>query len=275
MSPRARRVTAVLGGVAVAALAAGAWALLVEPRWIEVTRTVLRWRGPRLRLVLLTDLHARPGQRQRVARIVRRVQALAPDVVLLGGDFLAGLHARTGKLAALGPVADLHAPHGVFAVLGNHDSVAKDGTRETITAHLTGASVRLLDNERARLPSGVEIVGLSSFRAGETEPAAAFEGSVEGAPRIVLVHNWQSLRVPGVGPFDLALAGHTHGGQGCVPVVDVCPFLEEDMTPYVEGLYDWPAGGHLYVSRGIGASGVPARFAARPEITTIDLVPEA
>jgi uncharacterized protein len=77
----------------------------------------------------------------------------------------------------------------------------------------------------------------------------------------------------GVGRFDLALAGHTHGGQGCVPFTEICPFLEHDMKPYVRGLYDWPRGGKLYVSRGLGTSRVPARIGARPEIACVRLVP--
>jgi len=78
-----------------------------------------------------------------------------------------------------------------------------------------------------------------------------------------------------VGRFDLAMAGHTHAGQACVPFTEVCPFLEEDMKPYRYGLYDWPSGGKLYVSSGLGTSAVRTRIGARPEVAVLDLAPRS
>ena len=270
MSVRSLRpvIPAVALGVgAVAAM--GVWARWIEPAWIDTTFTELEWSGPRLRIALLTDLHARPGGGATTRRIVRRTMKLAPDLVLFGGDFVEGLDADPRKLEALAPLSELSAPLGCFAVLGNHDSV-HDG-EETIRKAIERAGIRVLMNEHVDLPGGALLVGMGDWRAHESEPRPAFAGTAPDAPTIVLAHSWKSLELPHVRPFDLALAGHTHGGQGCIPFTHVCPYLEDDMKPYVKGLYDWPAGGRLYVSRGLGTSGYRARIGARPEIACIDL----
>lgn len=265
------RKTLIRGGAAVALAGAmvGAWAHWVEPAWIETTSIELDWSGPPLRVVLLADLHAEPHSARRTARIVRRTRALSPDLVLFAGDFVSGLRAPPSILRSLAPLARLRAPLGVFAVLGNHDSEPE--YEDAVARAVARAGVRILDNENVRLPGGAALVGLGSHRAGEDDPARAFSGVSEGTPAIVLVHNFRSLELPGASRFDLALAGHTHGGQGCVPFTEICPFLEDDMKPFTRGLYDWPRGGRLYVSRGLGTSGVAARIGARPEIASITL----
>jgi uncharacterized protein len=264
-----RTLLRAAAGVGAGAAAAFAWARWIEPAWIETTFLDIAWRGPALRLALLTDLHAGPEDARRVRRIVKRTLDLRPDLVLFGGDFVDGLDADPAKLAALAPLAALRARLGVFAVLGNHDS--QQAGEGDIQAAVERLGIRVLDNEHVALPGGAVLVGLGSFRAGKSDPHRAFAGIDPDAPAIVLVHNFKSLEEPGVGRFDLALAGHTHGGQGCVPFTKVCPFLEDDMKPYSRGLYHWPAGGELYVSRGLGTSGVDARLGARPEIACVRL----
>jgi len=268
----------MLGGTAVAV---GAWAHLVEPRWLAVRTVVVPWRGPPLRIALLTDLHAGLDDRARVQRIVRRTRMLAPDLVLIGGDFVDGVDADPRKLEAVAQLSGLHARLGVFAVLGNHDSDTKAGDPDRaspIRKAVEGAGIRVLQNESVTLANGAELVGLGSWRAGESDPARAFparagsRGAVEpSAPTLVLAHNFQSLRSPSEGAFHLAMVGHTHAGQVCVPFTEVCPFLEDDMHPYRYGLYEWPSGGKLYVSAGLGTSGVRARLGARPEIAVLEL----
>ncbi len=229
-----------------------------------------------MRVALLTDLHAGARDRDRIRRIVRRTRRLAADVVLLGGDFVDGLDADRRKLDALAPLAELDAPLGVFAVLGNHDSDRHEGDPARggpIRVCVEDTGIRILPNEHVRLANGATLVGLGSWRAGESDPAHAFADVDRSSPTLVLAHNFQSLRSPAVPRFDLALVGHTHAGQICVPFTEICPFLEEDMKPYRYGLYDWPSGGKLYVSSGLGTSSVEARLGARPEIALLDLAP--
>lgn len=253
-----------LGATSLAAVAV--WARWIEPAWIETTFTKLEWSGPPLRIVLLTDLHARPGGERRTRRIVRRTNMLDPDLVLIGGDFVDGLTAEPAKLSAIRPLEGLRARLGTYAVLGNHDQ-----EEQAIQRTVEDAGVRVLVNEHVAIEGGAFLVGLGDLRMHESEPVPAFTGVPERAPTIALAHGPKTFELPNMGRFDLALAGHTHGGQGCIPFTDVCPYLEEDMKPWVKGLYDWPKGGRLYVSRGLGTSGHPARIGARPEIACIDL----
>lgn len=254
--------TIALGGAAVA------YARFLEPRWLSVTRVRLAWSGPPLRIAFASDLHAYGDDARWLRRVVERMNAAAPDLALLGGDFIADLDASDAKLRALEPLSRLRARRGVFAVLGNHDYA--DGAR--ITAALRALGVTVLDNEARVLAPGAALIALGNDRARDVDAARAFAGVPPGAARVVLTHSWQSLRARGVERFDVALVGHTHGGQACVPVLDVCPFAEDDMRPFLAGPYRWPNGGVLFVTRGIGESGARARIGSRPEVAIVDLV---
>lgn len=250
------RLSSYAGTAALAAGAVVAWARFVEPAWIQTTRTRVPWRGPRLRAVVLSDLHARPAGARRTARIVRRANALRPDLVLLPGDFVEGMDASAAKLAALRPLAGLRARLGAFAVLGNHDVDA-----EAISCCLHNAHIRVLENERVEL-DGFVVVGVGSVRRHDADPRAAFAGADPALPTMVVAHEHRALDLPAV-RFDVAVTGHTHAGQGCVPFTGICPFLEPNMKPYRHGLYAHPRGGALYVSAGLGTSRVRARIGAR------------
>ena len=72
--------------------------------------------------------------------------------------------------------------------------------------------------------------------------------------------------------FDVAVAGHTHGGQICVPLVDWCPVSSSD-RPYVWGTFAWSGGRTLVVTKGMGESWMEFRLGARPEIVVLELTP--
>ena len=283
LRPGHARTALALGAATLGGLTGiGWWAHLVEPRLVETSFTRLPWDGPPLRLVLLSDLHVRAGDGPRIERIVRRTLALAPDVVLFAGDAIDDLDLTADKLAALAPLVGLRGrpPLGLHGVLGNHDAEPSDGDaaapvssekKARIRARLEAAGFRILENERVTLRGGVTLIGLGDWRTHGTDARPAFDGADPRRPTIVLAHAARSLEMPGVGRFSIALAGHTHGGQGCIPFTGICPFLADDMKPYRAGLYDWPGGGRLYVGRGIGTSDVRARLGARPELPVIDL----
>jgi uncharacterized protein len=254
----------------------GIYARYVEPYWFETTHTTIAWHGPRLRVALLSDLHIGRAGPWKTREAVARAMAAKPDVIVLAGDYISGWKLDARKLEIFGELGRLRAPLGVFAALGNHDTEPWGDAvprRDAITARLAELGITVLRNESravggATLP--VTLIGLGDHEALDTDAARAFAGAA-GGPRIVLTHNWRSLRA-GVPRFDVALAGHTHGGQVCVPLVDWCP-RGERFGPYLRGLHPWPAGGQLFVSRGTAESFFRARLAARPEVSVIDLVP--
>jgi uncharacterized protein len=274
---RLGRAADLIAAIALAGLGVGVWSRWVEPRWLAVTRVRLPWRGPHLRLAFLSDLHVGWEPARLLARAVARVNGSRPDVILLGGDYIEGHDADPAKLAALAPLGGLRAPLGVLAVLGNHDTEpagASTPRAGAIAARLRALGVTVLGNEARELGGRAVLVALGDHLAGASDATTAFAGCDPARPTIVLAHNWRSLEDPGAGRFDVALTGHTHGGQVRVPFTRIAPPLPDELRPFRAGSYVWPAGGTLFVSRGLGESGVRARLADRPEVLLVDLIPQ-
>jgi len=252
-----------------------AWSRLVEPRWLEVTTTRVPVAGldPRLagtRIAFLTDTHlGRYTTRERIARAVERALAAHPDLVVLGGDYVQGR--RPDVAAGTRPFAALHAPLGVYAVLGNHDHWA--GTART-RAGLRRAGVTLLENRHrivTRHGARLAIVGVADYWEGRPDPRAALRGVPADVPRVLVTHNPDL--VPRLDPalrVDLVLAGHTHGGQVRLPLLGA-PVLPAARR-YAAGLVPGPPC-PVYVSRGVGVITPPVRLLCRPEVTIIVLEP--
>lgn len=247
----------------------GTWQAVRVPdvRTVDVTIPDLPAELEGFTLAQLSDLHI--GQVQKAAwlrEVVRRTNALSPDVVVITGDMIDGL---PGVLHdEIKPLADLRARYGVFGVTGNHEYYydARGWLKE-----LADLGVDMLNNEHRVLPGGLVLGGVpdnTSFRFGGERSAAdsAFAGAPEG-PRILLAHkpNENGLPAPGVA---LQLSGHTHGGMICF----LSPIIKAYNAGYVNGLYRTPQGGLLYVSPGTGLwNGFSCRIGVPSEITRIVL----
>jgi hypothetical protein len=248
----------------VAALAA--YAVAVEPVWIEVSDHDLRADPgtPPIRVAQLSDLHLRAlGRRE--AAVAARIAELQPDVLLLSGDVVDradGLPVLSRFLATLGRTP-------VLAVLGNWEywsHVDLAALRATYTAR---PDTYLLVNAAASLElSGrtLHVIGLDDATAGH--PAAVTVPPGQGTT-VVLAHSPGYFgEAAGLAHADLCVAGHTHGGQ--VTLFGFAPWTPPGSGPYRAGFYDTPAC-RLYVSRGVGTSILPIRFGARPEIAVFEL----
>lgn len=230
-------------------------------------------RAPPLRLAFASDFHAGPTTHPSL--LAAAIAALADaeaDMVLLGGDFVS-VHARfIDTVAPL--LAPIRAPLGKYAVLGNHDIWA-DADR--IHAALGAAGVRVLVNENVRLPpprSDIWVCGLDDHVAGAPDARATFAGAM--GVRIVVMHAPSGLLDIAGHDFDLALCGHTHGGQVALP--GGVPILVPEgrlSRRYARGHYVLcdRSGRSLLVSRGIGCSTIPVRLHSHPEIHVIDVGP--
>lgn len=257
------------------------WAGLVEPRRVVVRRSTLRlprWparlRG--LRIAIVSDLHAggpHVGEK-RLRRVVARVNRDVPDLVMLLGDYV------DPGLPVVGPLPpervaarlrELRAPVGTVAVLGNHDW-SNDGKRVADALRAVGACV--LENDAVELDAWgtrLWIAGVADLRMRRPDVEAAIPIAPGDAPLLLLTHD------PDVFPevptrVALTLAGHTHGGQ-----IDV-PWLRRLIIPsrfgarYAAGHIE-EAGRHLYVSAGVGTSGLPLRFRAPAGVDVLELLP--
>ena len=222
---RARTLASRRRRVALAAFlgvlfAVSAWARFIEPEWVVRTTTRVHWPGPPLRVVVIGDLHAGRIGPSIVTRAVRLANDADPDLVLLAGDYITGYEGSTDKLDILAALRPLRAKRGVFAVLGNHDSepyATATPRAETLSRFLQGMGFTVLRNAWVEAAPGVVLVGIDEVRSGNADPVRAFAGAPVSGARIVMTHDWHGLGLSGMQRFDLAVTGHTHGGQVCVP----------------------------------------------------------
>jgi predicted MPP superfamily phosphohydrolase len=206
--------------------------------------------------------------------IVERTNALRPDLVLLGGDYViqgvvGGSPVASGAIVAV--LADLRARVGVHGVLGNHDW-AEDAAR--MEREFAAAGVSMLEDRAVLVDAGPArfwLAGVSDFMRGPHDVARALAGIAGDEPVIVLTHSPDIFpAVPG--RVALTIAGHTHGGQVYVP------FLGRPVIPskfgqrYAMGLIE-EEGKLLFVGSGIGTSILPVRFLTPPEVSILKLYP--
>jgi uncharacterized protein len=262
----------------------GVWAFLVEPQALVVRRVTVesaQWRGPPLRIGVVSDTHAGAAHvtPQRVRRVAARLSRQRPDVAVFLGDYAGGHEPaavraapeRSRVLSGAAALGEVKAPLGRYAVLGNHDWWY-DGP--AVEAALTRAGVRVLENDAVRVerPGGAFwIAGLADLDSRRARPAPdiALRDVPAGEPAVVVSH-WPDPW-PEVPPrAALTLAGHSHCGQVNFPVVGRLLHASHGSRRWPCGLYA-EAGKQLYVTGGVGGSILPVRFRAPPEIVIVTL----
>lgn len=254
--------------------ALGLQAFWIEPSQLVIQRVSTTWRGPALKVALLSDLHiGAPYVRlEKLRQVVEQVNAESPDVVMLAGDFVTR-GVLGGKLVEPEPIAQelskLRAPLGVVAVLGNHDWWY-DGPR--VIRAFRAAGIRVLEDEAAQVVSGGKplwFVGLSDQWTQETNWRAALQKVRDDAPVLALTHNPDVF--PEMPPrVDLLLAGHSHGGQVRFPLVGAPIVPSRFGQRYLRGWIE-EGGKRMFVTTGIGTSMLPVRFGVPPEIVILTL----
>lgn len=228
-----------------------------------------------LRVALITDTHLSgpDNSPERLARIFDNVNAMRPDLILLGGDYVSrnkpfGTIYRNIDMIA--PLGRLKAPLGVIAVLGNHE-VFRPGSTVVpqMLAEFEKAGIILLMNDALRRGPLV-IGGIPDFYKNDANipRTLAAMRQLGGAP-LFLTHNVDA--VSALGEWNgLVMAGHSHCGQIALPFYG--PVFVPQKLPYTCGRYDVD-GKTIIVSGGIGTSGVPLRFAAPPDLWMITIRP--
>jgi predicted MPP superfamily phosphohydrolase len=264
MAPGARRWRWVITLLVLGLLALGvtsAYAFLIEPQRIEVTRHVVAGKVTKpLKIAHLSDLHTH-GFGQREQNLVFLLRQESPDLIVITGDT-----ADKELQPARDLLANLSAPLGVWIVRGNWES----GNVEEGRTFFSSLGAHFLVNSGARVRDDLWLAGLDDPASGEPHLNQAMAGAPADAFKLVLMHSPDYFDEI-AGRFDLALAGHTHGGQIVLPVLGPL-WLPDGGKRYLKGWFT-RNGSQLFVSRGIGTSITPARLGARPELAIIQIQP--
>jgi len=255
------------GGAGLAAGAAG-YGGLYERRRVHLVEAAVPVAGlppalAGLRVGLVTDVHhSRFFGREDVDLAVALLMAAQPDLVVLGGDYITwtdrGYADSAGEaLAALRP------PHGVYAVLGNHDDSV------VVPRALARRGVVVLDDARTRVAlrgSHLDIAGIGFWTRQPSAVAEVLRGAE--SPTLLIAHDPRRLMQAATLGVSLVLSGHTHGGQIVPP----------GLGPIAARKFPVAAGSlrrertTLYVSRGLGTVFLPIRFNCPPEVNLLTLV---
>lgn len=278
--PRAKtkaRLRAAARVLAALVVALGVYATAIEPRQLVVREeeiALAAWRGPPLRVALLSDLHVGSPHwgLERTRDLVAQINAKNPDVILLAGDYVIDgvlLGTKVAAEAIAEVLAGLHARFGVFAVLGNHDWW-NDGAR--VRGALAAKGITVLENEVGTFVHGdapIAVAGLADPMTRSPRPEQTFAAAPEGAPVIALVHGPDVFPSIGARPA-ITLAGHTHGGQVRLPLVGRLVVPSKYGQRYAAG-HVVEGGRHLFVTTGVGTSIVPVRLGVPPEVVMLVL----
>lgn len=256
------------GGAVLGGAAGVGYVTKVEPEWLTVEQQMVRLPGLPVgldgyKIVQLSDFHLFPyTSLDLVEKTVAKTNELAPDLVVLTGDYVLETAASIFDLAP--QLAKLNPRHGIFAVLGNHDhwteaAVVKQGLAEQ--------GIELLHNKGVLLnESQFLLAGVDDLWSGAPDIESALADWREGVPTILLAHEPDFaddfLRD---GRIQLQLSGHTHGGQVRVPGVGPV-VLPRYGQKYHNGLYQIGQG-QVYTNRGIGVIKPAVRLNCPPEIT--------
>ncbi len=227
-----------------------------------------------LRVAVISDLHGGAPfiDIAQIERVVKITNAARPDLVLLTGDYMTngrkGGH-RIPIEAMTARLRDLRAPLGVYAVLGNHDNWDDAGH---IAAAFQSAGIPVLENHHLMLATSgqtVALVGIGDRFTGQSRlrealadvkrPALCFSHSPDVFPLLPLA-------------CVLTISGHTHGGQVWLPLLGrpAVAAVSRYGQKYAIGVIH-EKGRTLFVSPGIGTSGLPLRFGVPPEVSLLTL----
>ncbi len=291
---RKRTLYGLAAGTVATGTAALAWASLVERNMFTLRRVdvpVLDADSEPLRILHLSDLHMTPDQRRK-QQWVTALAGTDPDLVVVTGDNLAHPEAVPAVVSALGPLLDIP---GAF-VFGSNDYRGPiwknplqyllpdreyvqgvDLPTEDLRTALVTAGWADLNNARTTLKTG----GRTLEFAGVDDPHIDRDDYPAGPPTADLflgvTHTPASrvLSAMATDGADLILAGHTHGGQVCVPFVGALTTNCDLPRSMAKGLHRWPGSETwLHVSAGLGTHPTaPIRFACPPEATLLTLIP--
>ncbi len=239
------------------------------------------WRGPRLRIAHVTDMHVNgmlPDSHYRL--VMERVQRAAPDLIFYTGDFLSDEGSYAKHLPSL--LGDVRGRLGSFAILGNHDYWSDP---QQVVAGLHEAGIQTLGNGVHTLDVGGARVALWGCEdpwgpARWTPPPTSGQREEKrrddaATPELVLAlsHTGDNIYHLARAGAQAVFSGHYHAGQWRLPGVGPLMVPSRFGRRFDHGHF-FVRGAHLFVSAGVGITRIPFRIYCRPDIFLVDVLPE-
>jgi predicted MPP superfamily phosphohydrolase len=266
-------------GLTAASFGGAGYGVLQERSSFEFTRVrlVLPELPPALDgfvIGMVSDIHSSAFMtKEDMDEYVKALLSLNADLLVLPGDFVNSMTDEVYPFAE--SFSALHAPCGVFGVMGNHDFFAQNPER--VAREVNDCGVRILRQEHVVIEKngasmalvGIDDTGRSDRARGLMQTALG--NAPSGVIRVLLCHRPYFLDQAAAENIHVVLSGHTHGGQ-----VVFGRFGEVTITPaqlasrYIWGVYR-RGNTHMFVSRGIGTVGLPMRINCPPEVAVITL----
>jgi predicted MPP superfamily phosphohydrolase len=229
-----------------------------------------------LRLLQISDIHLSAFlSESEFSRMIDAANELRAHLAVVTGDLISV--PRDPMDACLRQIARLRATAGVIGCMGNHELY----TRSEDYAEREGArlGIDFLRGRARAFRFGSGIVNFGGVDYQRMEQRGRYLAGAErllqpGAANVLLSHNPDVFPVAARQGWDVTLAGHTHGGQVTVEIVEQTLNPARFLTPYVYGPYGsitTKRRSSLYVTRGLGTIGIPVRLGALPEIAVIRL----
>jgi predicted MPP superfamily phosphohydrolase len=223
-----------------------------------------------VRMIHLSDLHLRERWPRQMDEMIARANAAQPDLILFTGDFVDDKRDHRPALANVTKlITALRPSTGFAAILGNHDG-------DLLAPRLHALGVRLITHQRVEMNvrgAPIELIGFPGPDRLDLDERfiPSLPPRRAGVPRIILSHYPDLIRAARPLGADLYLAGHTHGGQMCLP--NGRALMTHDSLPrhMCKGAHDFD-GTCLIVSRGFGYTTIPIRLFCPAEVVEIRLV---
>ena len=228
-----------------------------------------------LRIVYLSDIHQGAFFSQsRVNDLVKRINALNADLVLLGGDYAED---SDGAVSFFRTLPNIHARYGVYAVMGNHDRTVPESNLQAMQTVMIARGITPVVNDVIPVRIGVSniyIAGIDDVNTGWPDLSGVAARTRAEDYVIFLSHSPEVI--PDAhkcadmngkrGWFDLGLFGHTHGGQ--IALIGQHLGIAKVPAQYEQG---WIVENriNMLISRGVGTSVLPVRIGRRPQIHVI------
>ncbi len=217
-------------------------------------------------IAVISDLHiTRVSSAERIAKIVKTVNDLSPDLIVLPGDILDDQLQYVQPLAQ--PLMQLQAPLGVFYVSGNHEYYMSMADARALIEEL---GFEILENQGKAVREDLYLGGIPDLKASvrhgrPARPELALAGAAANQYVVMLSH--EPVRIPGA---NLVISGHTHGGQ----MLPFQLFAKIFNQGFLAGLYEFSAKERVWVSRGSGTWGPAFRLFAPSDISLLVLLPK-